>query len=348
MGNMELSNNGFYYFDYKGAKIPYCEYEKRVYVECKGLSTVVGTGVAVWLRDNRDIVNSYASEHNMKINKCVIGATILLLELALMYFRSSNSELAEWMENQELKFKMNDMSSDITLISTKERMSSLEIAELTGKEHKNVIRDIRNLLCQGVAELNFEPGIYKDANQQNRPCFYLTKKGCLILASGYDAVLREKIIDRWEQLEVEKQNGGFKIPQTYSEALMLAAKQAEQIEQANRTINKLKPKADFADAAFATEDKVDIGMAAKILKLGFGRNTLFQKLRQAGVFFSNRNEPKQRFVNAGYFEMKEKFIERDNHPGFVVTKTLVTQKGLAYINHLFGGNPSDGKLAKMV
>lgn len=136
----------------------------------------------------------------------------------------------------------------------------------------------------------------------------------------------------------------YQIPQSYSEALMLAAKQAEQLEQANKQIERLQPKADFADAAFATDDKVDIGMAAKILKLGFGRNTLFQKLRQAGVFFSNRNEPKQRFVNAGYFEMKEKFIERDNHPGFVVTKTLVTQKGLAYINHLFGGNPSDGKL----
>ena len=136
----------------------------------------------------------------------------------------------------------------------------------------------------------------------------------------------------------------YQIPQSYSEALMLAAKQAEQLEQANKQIERLQPKANFADAAFATDDKVDIGMAAKILKLGFGRNTLFQKLRQAGVFFSNRNEPKQRFVNAGYFEMKEKFIERDNHPGFVVTKTLVTQKGLAYINHLVGGNPSDGKL----
>lgn len=136
----------------------------------------------------------------------------------------------------------------------------------------------------------------------------------------------------------------YQIPQSYSEALMLAAKQAEQIEQAKQTINRLQPKADFADAAFTTDDKVDIGMAAKILKLGFGRNTLFQKLRQVGVFFSNRNEPKQRFVNAGYFEMKEKFIERNSHPGFVVTKILVTQKGLAYINHLFGGNPSDGKL----
>lgn len=111
-------------------------------------------------------------------------------------------------------------------------------------------------------------------------------------------------------------------------------------QQKDAKIAKLQPKADFI-----TDDKVDIGMAAKILKLGFGRNTLFQKLRQVGVFFSNRNEPKQRFVNAGYFEMKEKFIERNSHPGFVVTKILVTQKGLAYINHLFGGNPSDGKIA---
>ena len=144
-------------------------------------------------------------------------------------------------------------------------------------------------------------------------------------------------------------------PQTYLEALKALvsseeekqrlAQEKKHLEQQNA---KLQPKADFADAAFATDDKVDIGMSAKILKLGFGRNTLFDKLRKAGVFFANRNEPKQRFIDAGYFEMKEKFIERNNHPGFVVTKVLVTQKGLAYLNHLFGGNPSDGKLARIV
>lgn len=116
----------------------------------------------------------------------------------------------------------------------------------------------------------------------------------------------------------------------------------------DEVIAKQEPLASFAKTAFATDDKVDIGMSAKILKLGFGRNTLFEKLRKAGVFFANRNEPKQRFIDAGYFEMKEKFIERNNHPGFVVTKVLVTQKGLAYLNHLFGGKPSDGKLAKIV
>lgn len=133
--------------------------------------------------------------------------------------------------------------------------------------------------------------------------------------------------------------------QVLNRRLEQAKAEKKQLEQQNA---KLQPKADFADAAFATDDKVDIGMSAKILKLGFGRNTLFDKLRKAGVFFANRNEPKQRFIDAGYFEMKEKFIERNNHPGFVVTKVLVTQKGLAYLNHLFGGKPSDEKLVRIV
>lgn len=80
-------------------------------------------------------------------------------------------------------------------------MSSLEIAEVTGKRHDAVLRDIRNLLEQGVAAHNFVASCYTDKSNKKSPCFNLTKKGCLILASGYNAVLREKIIDRWEALE---------------------------------------------------------------------------------------------------------------------------------------------------
>ena len=249
--------------------------------------------------------------------------------------------------------RTNNSSLMATLIHDTDRMSSLEIAELTGKQHAHIMRDIRKLLSQGVTASNFGLSEYRDSTGRKLPCFELTKKGCLILASGYDAVLREKIIDRWELLETEKRKP--QTPQTYLEALKALvsseeekqrlAQEKRQLEQQNA---KLQPKADFADAAFATDDKVDIGLSAKILKLGFGRNTLFDKLRKAGVFFANRNEPKQRFIDAGYFEMKEKFIERNNHPGFVVTKVLVTQKGLAYLNHLFGGKPSDGKLARIV
>ena len=102
------------------------------------------------------------------------------------------------------------------LIFQKQTMSSLEIAQLIGKQHAHVMRDIRSILEQGVAESNFGLGSYSDANGQNRPCYNLTKKGCLILASGYDAKLREKIIDRWEELETKEQLGDYTAQQPLS------------------------------------------------------------------------------------------------------------------------------------
>lgn len=119
-------------------------------------------------------------------------------------------------------------------------------------------------------------------------------------------------------------------------------------EKQRKQIGKLQPKAGFADKAFAMEGKCGIGQAAKIPGLPFGRNTLFKKLRESGVFFANRNGPKQKYIDAGYPEMKGKPAPRENHPGFIVMAVLCTQKGPAYVNHLFGGKPSDGKLAGIV
>jgi phage regulator Rha-like protein len=115
----------------------------------------------------------------------------------------------------------NNSSLMATLIHDTDRMSSLEIAELTGKRHDAILLDIRNLLKQGVSAHNFVETSYKQpqprGGYKELPCFELTKKGCLILASGYDAILREKIIDRWESLEMEKRKP--QTPQTYIEAL---------------------------------------------------------------------------------------------------------------------------------
>lgn len=60
------------------------------------------------------------------------------------------------------------MNSNIQLFNTKEVISSIDISKITGKRHDNIVRDIRNLLSQGVAALNFEEGTYKNANQQDR------------------------------------------------------------------------------------------------------------------------------------------------------------------------------------
>lgn len=122
----------------------------------------------------------------------------------------------------------------------------------------------------------------------------------------------------------------------------------ERLKQLEEKNAKLKPKADFAETAFKAEGKVDIGQAAKILNLGFGRNTLFKKLKEVGVFFKDRNEPKQKYIDAGYFEMTLlPPIHRDSHPDILYQKVLCKPKGLAYIYYLFGGKPSDGKTAKI-
>ena len=235
---------------------------------------------------------------------------------------------------------------------SKETMSSLQIAEITGKRHDAILRDIRHLITQGVNAHNFVEVEYTDKKGEKRPCFELTKKGCLILASGYDAKLRERIIVRWEELESEKQKECFQVPKSFSEALQLAADQARQIEEQQKAIeqkdariSKLQPKADFADVAFKAEGKVDIGQAAKILGLPFGRNTLFKKLKEKGILF-NRNEPKQRYIDAGYFELTQlPPIHRNNHPDIIVMKVICTQKGLAFINKLFGVSNEVTKLA---
>lgn len=110
---------------------------------------------------------------------------------------------------------------------------------------------------------------------------------------------------------------------------------------------KLQPKANFADAAFeCVTSYIDIGQAAKVLNLPFGRNTLFKKLREDGIFFASKNEPKQRFVDAKYFKLTQlPPIERENHAPIITMKVLCTQKGLAYINQLYGGNKTPNKIA---
>ncbi len=101
------------------------------------------------------------------------------------------------------------------------------------------------------------------------------------------------------------------------------------------------------DKIIDSGEKIDIGQTAKILGLPYGRNTLFKKLRDLGVFFKNRNEPKQEYVDRKYFELKEQWIERNSHDSFMIVKVLVTQKGLEYINKLLEGNKSNGKQLKI-
>lgn len=150
------------------------------------------------------------------------------------------------------------------LVHDGKTISSIEIAQLSNKQHGHVMRDIRALLDQGVDESNFGLVNYRDGKGESRPCYQLTKKGSLILASGYDALLREKIVNRWEELELQAQ---FALPQTFSQALMLAAKQAEKIELQQQQLAYQAPKVEYYDKALSSESLFTTNSIAQCLDL---------------------------------------------------------------------------------
>jgi len=96
--------------------------------------------------------------------------------------------------------------TQIIHINTVQTMTSLEIAELTGKQHKNVMQAIRNMepAWEKVNGLKFQLVEYRDAKGELRPCYQLSKTECLYIATKFNDEARAKLVLRWEELESEK------------------------------------------------------------------------------------------------------------------------------------------------
>ena len=131
-------------------------------------------------------------------------------------------------------------------------------------------------------------------------------------------------------------------------ATTLKEEKQKRIEAENKA-TKLQPLADFTKRAFTSDTLVSISQAAKILKLPFGRNTLFRKLRESGIFFKNKNEPKQKYCDADYFRVVERSPIETSDGLMIPITVYCTQKGLAYINLKFGNKQNNvPQLAKIV
>ena len=86
-------------------------------------------------------------------------------------------------------------------------MTSLEIAELTGKQHKDVMKAIRNMepAWLKVNGRKFALVEYQDKKGELRPCYLLTKIECLYIATKFNDEARAKLVLRWQQLELAEQ-----------------------------------------------------------------------------------------------------------------------------------------------
>ena len=94
----------------------------------------------------------------------------------------------------------------IRLATEVERMTSLEIADVTGKPHNDVLKAIRKMEdgWKEVAQGNFSLSSYKDPTGRILPCYSLTKTECLYVATKFNDVARARLVLRWEELESEK------------------------------------------------------------------------------------------------------------------------------------------------
>ena len=97
-----------------------------------------------------------------------------------------------------------------TVNENQHMMTSLEIAEVIGKPHNDVLKAIRKMepAWAKVAQGNFSLGHYQDANGQMRPCYQLTKTETLYIATKFNDEARARLVLRWEELELERLDFG--------------------------------------------------------------------------------------------------------------------------------------------
>lgn len=223
---------------------------------------------------------------------------------------------------------------------TTQTMSSREIAELTGKNHQHVLRDIDKLnesySSMGLSKV----GQSSYTNEQGREFrqYQLTRIQTFDLMTGYNLELRIKVNRRWEELENAQK---LQLPQTYADALRQLAEQVEESEKQKQLIAEQAPKALFADAVATSTQSCLIGELAKILRqngVEIGQNRLFVWLRENGFLCQSGeryNQPTQRAMEMSLFEVKKTTINKPDGSILVSTTTKVTGKGQVYFVNKF-------------
>jgi len=212
-------------------------------------------------------------------------------------------------------------------------MSTREIAELTGKQHYNVMRDFRDV-CEAleITDLSFE-GSYIDSTGRTLPMFNLPKDLTTTLVSGYSIPMRHKIVQRW--IELESAKPAFEIPTTLVEALRLALEGAEKLEAAMVQVEAMKPAVEFVERYTGTSDTQTLSDIAKTLGMRVG--VLTSALIDDGIVFRKGGKgtvyPYAEQVVNGRFVVKQYCPDGMTYS---YTSMAVTPKGALWITQQYG------------
>ena len=215
--------------------------------------------------------------------------------------------------------------------------NSLLVAEKFGKSHKNVIASIKDILTSAENSANlFIEATYPDSYGRDQFMYIMNRDGFTLLAMGFTGkkALEFKLqyIEAFNKMEESlSKSNQFTLPQSFSEALRLAAEQAETIEKQQFQIESQKPKVLFSTAVETSKSSCLIGELAKILNqnsIDIGQKRLFEWLRENGYLIKQKgdgfNDPTQKSMDLGLFEIKKRTIENPDGVIIVTKTTKVT------------------------
>ena len=242
--------------------------------------------------------------------------------------------------------------NEISTIVDGDRMTSLQIAEITGKPHADVMKAIRKMepAWSKINEGNFSLVEYKDKKGETRPCYSLNKEECLYIATKFNDEARAKLIKRWKELEEQHQKPS--VPQNYLEALKSLVKAEEEREQLaleNRkqqqeivTISKenmelgsriteMLPKVSYYDKILQsnatmtiTQIAQDYGMSAVRMNKELESMRIQHKVRGQWILYGQ-------FLTGGYVHSRAVDIVRSDGRHDVKYNTEWTTKGRIFL-----------------
>lgn len=242
--------------------------------------------------------------------------------------------------------------NEISTIVDGDRMTSLQIAEITGKPHADVMKAIRKMepAWSKINEGNFSLVDYQDKKGETRPCYSLNKEECLYIATKFNDEARAKLIKRWKELEEQHQKPS--VPQNYLEALKSLVKaeeekqqlalenkkQQEQILTISKTnmelgnkITEMLPKVSYYDKILqsnatmtVTQIAQDYGMSAMRLNKELESMRIQHKVRGQWILFAQ-------FLEGGYVHSRAVEIVRSDGRHDVKYNTEWTTKGRIFL-----------------